>query len=245
MAWIQRLWMTFFGDSRERRIEEELAYHVEERTAENIAAGMDPVAARLDARRRFGPRARLEEETRDVRVLEPVDTLLRDIRLAWRSIRRRPGMAATIILSLAIGIGANSAIFSVVDGVLLRPYHIANPERVFSIEESRHGVSHNGTPRRVADWTRTSSIAAVCGFYEEGLTMTGQGAAERVRTWRTIGDPLALLGVQPVLGRGFTLRELAGLEPVALLDHAFWSRRFGSDEHMLGKALTLGGASRS
>jgi putative ABC transport system permease protein len=237
------LWTTLFsaGD-RERRIAEELAFHVEEQTARNIAAGMSADEAGYDAERRFGSRARLHEETRDISVLQWADTLLRDIRIAWRSLRRRPGLAATIILSLAIGIGANSAIFSVVDGVLLRPFHIAEPDRVYSLEEFRHGESHNGTPARLADWTQqASTLAAVCGFYGEGLTLTGQGAPERVRTWRTLGDPLAILGVQPALGRSFTERELNGLEPAALLDHAFWSSRFASDPQILGKTLTLGG----
>jgi putative ABC transport system permease protein len=83
----------------------------------------------------------------------------------------------------------------------------------------------------------------VCGFYGEGLTMTGQGTPERVRTWRTLGDPLAILGIQPMAGRGFTSRELQGLEPVALLDFAFWRGRFASDPQILGKTLTLGGRS--
>ncbi len=243
MAWIKRLWTTLFGaEKRERRIAEELAFHIEERTEENIKAGMNPAEARLDARRRFGAPGRLSEETRDVSVLEWADTLLRDVRLAGRSLRQRPGLAATIIASLSIGIGATSAIFSVVDSVLVRPFHIADPDRVFSLEEFRHGDPHNGSPTRLADWaTRTTSLAAVCGYYGEGLTMTGQGPAERVETWRTIGDPLAILGVQPALGRGFTARELQGLEPVALLDHKFWRSRLNADPQILGKALTLGG----
>jgi putative ABC transport system permease protein len=241
MNWIQRLWTTLFAGRRERRILEELAFHLDERIAANLEAGMTPAEARYDAEKRFGARSRLREETRDVSVLEWADTLLRDIRLSCRSLRRHPGIAATIIVSLAIGMGANSAIFSVVDGVLLKPFHIVDPGRVFALEEFRNGVSHNGSPARLADWARhASSLEAVCGFYGEGLTMTGQGTPERVRTWRTIGDPLAILGVHPVLGRGFTPRELQGLESAALLDHAFWSSRFAADPQILGKALTLG-----
>jgi putative ABC transport system permease protein len=243
MAFSNRLWTTLFRSNRqERRIAEELAFHIDQRAAENRAAGMNPTEALEDARRRFGPQARLYEETRDAGVLEWVDSWLRDVRLACRTLSRRSGLTATIVASLAIGIGAGSAIFSAVDGVLLRPLQIVEPERVFAIEEYRHGAAHNGNPMRLADWTKqASSFASVMGFYGEGLTMTGQGAPERVRTWRTLGDPLAILGVQPTLGRGFTDRELNGVEPVALLDHGFWSSRFNADPRVLGQSVTLGG----
>ena len=244
MALLNRLWTTFFrSSSRERRIAEELAFHIDERTAENIAAGMNAAEARLDAQRRFRSLARLGEETRDVSILEWADILLRDIRLACRSLWRRPGLAATILASLALGIGATSAIFSVVDAVLLRPFHLADPGRVFSLDETRHGPpAHNSNPARLADWARQSaSLAAVYGFYGEGLTLTGQGAPERIRTWRTVGDPLTVLGVQPFMGRGFTEHERQGLEPVALLDYKFWKNRFNGDAQVLGRSLTLGG----
>lgn len=243
MALINRLWTTLFGArARERRIAEELAFHLEQRTAENIAAGMPPQEARHDARRRFGSPAKLSQETRDVSVFEGMDALLRDVRLAGRSLLRRPGLTVTILVSLALGIGATSAIFSVVDAVLLRPLQIAHPERVFALEEFRHGHPLNSNPARLADWThQASSLASLSGFYGENLTMTGSGAPERVRTWRTLGDPLAILGVQPALGRGFTEREWNSLESAALLDHNFWRTRFNADPQILGQNLILGG----
>ncbi|MEO6192809.1 MAG: ABC transporter permease [Thermoanaerobaculia bacterium] len=244
MGWLKRLGNSFWRrDSQYDLLAEEQEFHIEQRTRDNLAAGMSPAEALADARRRFGNTALLRDRTLDSDRLAWADALARDVRLAVRTLSRRKGLALTAICSLALGIGANSAVFSVIDAVLLRPLPLPGPDRLVVIEETKNGEVSGGNPARLADWAaQVTDLAATAGFYGEGLVLTGRGEPARLRAIRTFGRPLAVLGVQPLLGRGFTPAEEAGRsERVALVGEAIWRRRFGADPRLLGRALTLSG----
>jgi len=166
---------------------------------------------------------------------------MREAHQSLRSLARRPGLAVTIVLTLAVGIGATTAIFSVVDAMFLKPLPFPSPERLVLIEEFKNGKSSNGTPQRLADWrAQVSGIESATGFYTEKLTLTGRGDAERLRAMRSFGPVLSVLGVRPEMGRGFTADEENGA-PVALLTDGYWHRRFAGDASVLGQTLNLDG----
>ena len=244
MGWLRRLGNSFWRrDSQYDLLAEEQEFHIEQRTRDNVAAGMSPAEARADARRRFGNTALLRDRTLDADRLAWADALARDVRLAGRTLSRRKGLVFTAVCSLALGIGANSAVFSVIDAVLLRPLPLPRPDRLVVIEESKHGEASGSNPARLADWaSQVTDLAAVAGFYGEGLILTGGAEPVRLRAVRTFGRPLDVLGVRPLRGRGFTPAEEAGRsDRVALVGEGLWRRRFGADPRLLGRALTLSG----
>jgi len=244
MGWLARLRNSFWRrDSQYDLLIEEQEFHIEQRTRDNIVAGMSPAEARADARRRFGNTALLRDRTLDADRLAWADALARDLRLAARGLSRRKGLAVTAICSLALGIGANSAVFSVIDSVLIRPLRLPEPERLVVIAESRNGEESGGTPARLADWaSQVKGLEAAAGFYGEGLVLTGEGQPVRLKAIRTFGRPLPVLGVGPLRGRGFTAAEEAGRgDRVALVGEGLWRRRFGGDPGLIGRALRLSG----
>jgi predicted permease len=174
-------------------------------------------------------------------------TLSSDALHALRNLRRRPAFTATAILSLVFGIGATSALFSVVDAVLLKPLPLPEADRLVVIEERKGTNPTGGNPARLSDWaTQVPAFHGVAGVYTEGLVLTGAGAPESVETLRTVGRTLAAFGVRPALGRGFTPEEERGEgAPVVVLSHGYWQRRFGGDPGILGRTLALGGAART
>jgi predicted permease len=245
MSLLSRIAGALWGRSRiSSDAADEIAFHLEERTRENIARGMTPEAARLDAVARFGNTAIVLDQTRDADVLGWLDTLVRDALQALRSLRRRPGLVVTTVLVLALGIGATSAIFSVVDSVLLKPIPLPDQDRVVELRETRKGEGLGGNPARLRDYrARLHSVTSLVGSYGEGMTLTGRGDPNRVQVLRTFGPVLDLLGTQPSIGRGFTADEERGTgAPVALATWGFWQRRFGGEAGVLGQTLTLNGA---
>lgn len=228
-----------------RDLADEIAFHVEERTRDNLAAGMSPDAAAADARRRFGNVPLLQERARDMDVVAWLDGTVRDAGQALRSLRRRPGLVATAVLTLALGIGATSAIYSVVDAVLLRPLPLPDHAAVVMLREARAGTPIGGNAARFRDWQRElAGVHDLAGFYGEATVLTGRGDPERLTLLRTFGPVLRLTGAGVARGRGFTPEEERGEgAPVALLSHGLWRRRFGGDPAIMGQSVGLGGTS--
>ena len=169
-----------------------------------------------------------------------METILQDVRYGLRMLRRKPGFTVVAVLTLALGIGANTAIFSVIQNVLLRPLPFSQPEHLVQIWNSympvfpQLGVS----PGDYQDWHREQrSFSAMGGFTEltSGFNLTGEGEPQRVEARFATSDLFPLLGVRPVVGRGFNPEEdKPGSTPVVMLSHKFWESRYGGDPGVVG-----------
>lgn len=240
MSWFTRLGRALGFDRRmNERIDAEMAFHLEMKTAENIAAGMSPQAAARAARLAFGNPTLQAEATREARTVLWLEHLSRDLRVGVRSLRRRPGMALTAILSLALGIGGTTAVFTLLDAVALKPLPYPDLDRIYAIVETVGGETSNGNPLRNRDFAaQVSSFAAVAGYYGETQVLSGRGDPERVRLRLGVGDYLGVFGPNPSLGRGFTPAEQAG-EPVLVVRERAATRWFGSAAAAIGQSVVL------
>ncbi|MCH7716360.1 MAG: ABC transporter permease [Gemmatimonadetes bacterium] len=179
-----------------------------------------------------------------------MSTLFIDLRFALRTLKRSPGFAALVVLTLSLGIGANTAIFSAVNEVMLRPLTFADSDRLVVLWESnaeRGWQQVHAAPANVADWReRVSAFADVASYnsFGRGATLTGQGEAVYVTIGTVSGNLFSVLGVGPSLGRVFTMDETwAESQPVALLSHGMWQRQFGGDPTVVGRTILLDGVS--
>jgi len=173
-----------------------------------------------------------------------METLWNDLRYGWRVMRRSPGFAAVAILTLAIGIGANAAIFSIVNGVLLRPLPFPDSSRIVTIWETdanRNVVRGTASPAEFLDWCDMNhSFAALSGWRSLLFTITGSGDAEQVHGSQVSGNFFRMLGVGPVIGRDFSSEdEKPGREQVAILTYALWQRHYGGGSNVIGKSILL------
>jgi len=172
-----------------------------------------------------------------------MDTLTADIRFAIRSLIKTPGFTVVAVLTLALGIGANTAIFSVFNAVLLRPLPFAEPRRlvVLSEIETRRGATDQVAADNFRDWrTQSKTLERLAAWNYWGLSLSGEGEPVEISTIRASHDFFTVLGVQPALGRGFLPHEEdPGRDKVVVLSHALWMQRFAGDARIVGKSLTL------
>jgi len=175
-----------------------------------------------------------------------MNTLLQDIRYGIRTLAKTPGFTAIAILTLALGIGANSALFSVVNGVLLNPLPYPEPDKLLMVYANTNDFGHSSvTYLNFLDWQKDSrSFTAMAGYRNENLFLTGVGEGERVRGLMISADFFRVLGVGPIAGRTFrTEEDQVGAAPVALIGAGLWMRKFGSAPDIVGKSITLTGKS--
>jgi putative ABC transport system permease protein len=244
------------GLFRRGRIEDDLAdeirSHLQSRVQDLLARGVEPSAAERQARIEFGSIERYKEEVRGARGLRIVDELRADLLCGVRGLRRAPGFTAVASISLALGIGANTLVFSLVDSTLLRPLSLPEPDRLVTIwnvpdvtKPDRLGT--NSIPRYFAlrDMTRSfDSVAAhnglACGIKNLGFEENG-AAPERILGQTVSPSMFRTLGVQPFMGRAFTDAEdqVDQVAPVVVLTYATWQRRFGGDSAVLGQTIIL------
>ncbi len=175
-----------------------------------------------------------------------MDSLLKDIRYAVRSLLKRPGFLFVSVITLALGIGANTAIFSVVNAVLLRPLPYRDPERIVTIWQNnvKAGVARNDvSPANFLDWREQSrSFEAMAGIEPFGFSMIGNGEPEQFRSWLVTSGFFEVLGASALHGRTFTIEDYQpGNERVVVIGYGLWQRRFGSDQSLVGQKLTLNG----
>lgn len=240
MTWLRRLTNTFRRQSLDRAIDDELQFHLEMRAADLERAGMTAQEARRQAQRLLGNDASLRDRTRDADVWVRLETALQDTRYSVRLLRRAPLFTMAAVLTLAIGIGANTAMFAVVYGVLIRPLPYADADRLYLLFQSSPRAGRTRvTPLDFLDLHaqfRSMRTAAVVG---NGFTFTGHGDPELAVGQLVSGEFFNLLGVTPALGRTFgTAEEAAGTNDVIVLSHNFWQRRFGGDPHIVGRTIT-------
>ena len=221
-----------------QEIDEELRFHIEQRTAENIAAGMSPEEALREARKRFGNLQSVREECREKRGANLGEDTLRDLRYACRQLWKNPGFAAVAVVSLALGIGLNAAVFSFINTVFFQTIQgVDQPTRVI---EGTQRVSYPAYQALSSDLKSVRGFAACAGI--SAVIASDEGV------WRyavpTVSENyFSILGVKPLLGRCFEPRATAtpAAVPEAVLDFQFWQRRCNSDPAIIGQTLTLNG----
>jgi predicted permease len=244
MRWLRKLPLRWRSLARrqalDRDLDEELRYHLEREIEELVARGQNRADARLAVLRRFGGVQQVKERCRETRGVEALDTLVRDLRHATRVLARNPGFAAVAVLTLALGIGVNSAVFSLVDGILLSRLPYPASDRLVSIT----GRYPGGGLVAMREEIRTFDAAA----YAEGHTFTlaGRGGEPiRVTGARVSAELFSLLGAGPQLGRWFRPGEdLAGRDQYVVLSHALWETRFERDQAVVGRSVEIDGLMR-
>ncbi|MGB9465258.1 MAG: ABC transporter permease [Candidatus Acidiferrum sp.] len=247
MNWLKQLFSRrhIYGD-----LSEEIREHLEEKTEELVATGMSKKEASAAARRQFGNVTLVEQDSREVWQWLSIESFFADLRFAARMLRKNPGFTAIAVLTLALGIGANSAIFSLVNSVLLRPLSYKDPQQLYVIREI------------VPQWTKFSPLLAAnlpdfqlwqkeCRSFEQiavaealDVDLSGAGDAEEIHGIRASANLLEVLGEHPALGRSFLPEEdQAGHDRVVILTDRFWRGRFHGDLSVVGQTITLDGES--
>ena len=240
---LARLAALFRRRKLEREVDDEIQAHLELAEQEAILAGLEPEEARQAARRNFGGIEQMKEDHRDHRSVRWIENLIRDFRYGMGSLVRDPGFAVVAIGLLALGIGANSAMFSIVDAVLLKPLPFSEPERMVRLWESTP-TGHNGTTTLTfLDWKRQDDLfEAVSVENSTKAALATGGDPVRVPGKLVSADYFQVFGVKPQLGRSFMHGEdQPGSAPVVVLSHAFWRKQFASDPGILKRDLVLDG----
>jgi putative ABC transport system permease protein len=232
------------GES-ERELSDELVFHVERQTAENVRAGMTPAQARQAAMIEFGGVESMKEECRETRKANWLHDLVKDVRYAARVLRNNPGFTAIAILTLALGIGANTAIFSVVNATLLKPLPFRQPEKIVALwqTESAPG-SYPLTGQDYLDWKARNKGFADMALYSwpSSANLSTGDAPEGATIIRVEANFFGLLGVQPQIGRTFASGEdKKGANHVAILSNAFWKSRFGGSRDIVNQTVSVDG----
>lgn len=223
---------------------EEMRSHLDFLIEDNIARGMPPADARVVARRHFGNETAARERAHEAWQFPRIETVLQDLRYALRGIRRSPSLSLIVILTLALGIGANTAIFSAVYSVLLRPWPYPGGERLVELEESTpSGSGISVTWINFQHWrSENHSFEDMAGFHTADFTLTGHGDAILTHAAVVTSSFFHLTGSRPLLGRLFSESDdRPGAAPTVLLSHEFWARMLGGDPSVLGSTLTLDG----
>jgi len=244
MSWINRLLGSLRKNKLEDQLDDEQQFHIEMRTQEFIAAGMTAKEARRHASRLFGNQLLLKERTRDMDTIGWIETLAQDFRYGVRMLARNPGFTVVAVLTLALGIGANTAIFSVVNGVLLNPLPCWQPDQLVALYTgASEGDRDISSYPNFLDWAHDNrSFSELAAYRSDSFNLAGMGEPERVPAEMVSASFFPLLGVQPILGRTFLRNEdQLGAAPVVLISGGFWKRKFGSSPGALGKVLTLNG----
>jgi predicted permease len=242
MAVVRRIANLFRRTRIDREIDDELQSHLALRIDDNIAAGMSAEEAKRDALVRFGNRSAAKEQTAGEDAALGLDRLWFDLRYAARQLRLSPGFTITAVLTLTLGIGANTAIFSSMDAVVLRPLAVPDLHRVMSLfEQQDRGANDRTTLANYVDWTRQSTAfddLAAYSYTEKNLT--GAGDPTRIDAALTSANFFAVMRTKPLLGRVFGASECQpGRDAVAVLNYGFWQRRFGSDPKIEGHKIEL------
>jgi putative ABC transport system permease protein len=229
-------------------LDSELRFHIGKLTEDKIIAGLAPEEARRQALLEFGSPELLKEELRDVYRFMPVEHTIANLKSAVRFIRKSPSFAAVVILTLALGIGGNSAVFSAIDAILLKPLPFPESARLMTLHQLNPKLKSAETfvaPIRIEDWNRmNTTFQAITGYYTDDVTDTSGFLPEKETLAWVAPRFLQVWGIAPVLGRDFSSEELTAGGPAAvLISERFWRRRFAGDPNAVGKQLRIGNGS--
>jgi len=241
---VGRLWTLIHRKQFDSDLQEEMRLHREFREQAQIELGLSPKEAHYAVQRRFGNDLVLREESRDMWGWNWLEHLVQDVRYGLRQLRRNPGFAAVAVLTLALGIGANTAIFSVVNAVLLRPLPYTEAERLVTLDET--GELQAGMGMSVAyldfrDWQRENhSFTQLAAFLGDDFILSLPEGTEYLHGRDASADLFSVLGLRFALGRAFLPEEdRQGGRPVAIISHHFWQQHFNGSSTVLGQAVTL------
>jgi putative ABC transport system permease protein len=223
---------------------QEFEAHIQNEIDENLGRGMSGEEARRQAYLKFGNPARVREEIWKMNSIAPLENLLRDVRYAWRTLLRNPGYALVAVLTLGLGIGANTAIFTVINGVLLRPLPYAESREILHLDQAaaRLGPDPLGfSVQEIRDYREQNHVFSdLAEYHSMTFTLLGTKNPERVATGVVSANYFDVLGVKPVLGRLITpADESLNAPPVLVLSHAYWMKEFGGDRKILGRPFEM------
>jgi putative ABC transport system permease protein len=228
----------------ERELSDELRFHLEKLIEQDITRGLTPEQARSAALRELGGVDQIKEECRDMRQVNFIEDVSQDVRYGLRQLRRSPGFAAIAVITLALGIGANTAIFSVVNAVLLRPLPFVHPEQLVQVFQAlpQQGITDAGVSYpNFIDWSRESKVfEEIAAVRRAAFTLAGQGEPTYVDTATVTSSLFPLTAARPILGRTLLPDdEKPGAEQVVVMSEGLWRQRFGSDPSLVGTAIVL------
>ena len=244
MAWWRRL---LRRSKCEEELEKELSFHLDQHTSDLVAQGHSPEEARRRARLALGGPEQVKEMCRDARGVRLLGDLWQDLRYGARSLVKSPGFSVIVILTLAIGIGANTAIFSVVNALLLRSLPYREPERLMKVLQTS---ANPGKTPATSLWSymrfkalreQNESFESVAAYAKRAFNLTGTDEPEHLQGEYVSGNYFSLLGVDAAAGRAFLPEEdeTPGSHPVAVISHGLWQRRFGGDPQVVGQSIEL------
>jgi len=237
-----RLRSLFRPHAAETDLDDELSFHRQRQLEKYLQSGLPHAEAMRRVRLEFGGTDQIKEECRDARGIGFVETTMQDLRYGLRTLRKSPGFTSVALFTLALGIGANTAIFSVVYGVLLRPLPFTDPARIVVLNETtpRVGLVSVSYPNFL-DWRAQSrTFSAMAGVNTVSFNLAGISRPENIRGEAVSPNFFEITGVRPILGRVFTAaEEKPGAAPVLLLSYPLWQSHFGADPNVLGRKITL------
>jgi predicted permease len=248
MRALRALWIRLRGLVGVRATSDEIAAeldsHLQMHIDDNLRAGMSPTEARRRALIQLGGMEQTQQTMRERNTLPWAETLGQDLRFALRQLRKSPGFTAVVIITLALGIGVNTALFSIVDTVLLHPIALPHPGELVAVDASKPNFERGSISYpNFRDWQRDNrSFSGLAIFRHTGWVLTGSGESERIHGDFVSSNLFSVLGVKPVIGRLFAPGEdEIGHSPLVLIGGGFWARKFGSDPNIVGRAITLNG----
>ena len=247
-------WLSWFPcyrrQTRDTDLQRELRDHLDLEADDQRAAGLSPEQAAYAAHRALGNTLKIEEEVRAAWGFQWLETSFQDVRYALRMLRKSPGFAVIAILTLALGIGANTAIFSVADAVLLKALPFQDPASLTMVWEDNpsHGLVHNTVaPPNLLHWEQQNHcFTAMAPFVDQPVNLTGAGQPEQADVEYVSPNFFSLLGVSPMLGRGFSQGEdQPGKSNVVVLSYGLWKSKFGGNPNIIGQTVQLSGAANT
>lgn len=249
MSWSRVVAARFRGllgrKRRDLELDNEVRFHLEMQIEDNVKAGMNPVEARYAALRKFGAIEPMKERYRERRTFALLETIGQDLRYTLRSLRKTPSFTFTSVAVLALAIGANTAMFSILDAVLLRPLPYSSPDQLVMLWSARpdQGLREGRSAyRNVEQWRHQSkSFADIAIFDPASVTLASGDSAQRVSVVRISANFFAVLGVQPSRGRMFSAQEAEQRQHLAVISYGFWQSHYRGSEHAIGASVELGG----
>ena len=229
------------SQKRDQDMSDEMAFHLDSRTRELVSGGMSEAEARLEARRRFGSVLKQKEAGHEIHTGRFLEDVMRDVRHMGRGLRRTPGFTLAVILTLALGIGANTAIFSIVDQVLLRPLPYPDGDNLVMVYERASNSESSVSPANWLDWQRDSrTLEGFAVWMSRSAILTGAGEATQVRLQLVSHEFFPLLRVAPLVGRALSQDDdRPDAAPVAVISYRLWQNRYGGDQDIAGRFIDI------